>query len=293
MGTEVATKATSESVEVGLSQMHEKFAAALPAHIPASRFVRTALSALADNEVRKCAATPGGRKSIYDACLKAAADGLLLDKREAALVRYRVNVGTEEGRDKYEDHAQYMPMVAGLMKKARNSGEVASIVAQVVHVNDEFEINYVTDGCPIVHKPDLADRGEALGAYAIARLKDGSWTQPEYLSRAQIEAVRQRSKAKDKGPWVTDWSEMARKTAIRRASKYWPSSTDKDGVVFDEIVRRDDELIDLTAEEVPAPDKQPRKKRGAAAAILADRETATVVETHDPETGEIADSPDV
>jgi recombination protein RecT len=287
MANEVTT-ARTETIEVGLAQMEAKFAAALPAHIPASRFVRTALSALADNEVRKCAATPGGRKSIYDACLKAAADGLLLDKREAALVRYSVKKG-----DGYEDHAQYMPMVAGLMKKARNSGEVASIMAQVVHSNDEFEINYVTDGCPITHKPDLQDRGAVLGAYAIARLKDGTWTQPEYLSVQQIELVRQRSKAKDKGPWVTDWAEMARKTAIRRASKYWPSSTDKDGVAFDEIVRRDDEMIELTAEEMPAEAPlRGRKRRGAAAQILAERE---VTPAHDADTGEITeeDSPDV
>ena len=278
--------AAQAPVEQALIAMQEKFAATLPAHVPATRFVRTALSALTNPDIAKCAKTPEGRKSIYDSCLKAATDGLLLDGREAALVKFNVKVG-----DGWQDRAQYMPMVAGLMKKARNSGEVASIVAQIVYANDDFEINYVTDGPPVTHKPDLSDRGQPLGAYAVARLKDGAWTQPEYMSVDQIEAVRQRSKAKDKGPWQTDWSEMARKTVIRRASKYWPSSTDKDGVSFEEVVRRDDDLIELTPlDTAPTP---PAKKRGAARAML---DIAPDEQPHDAETGEIIDaesSPDV
>lgn len=265
-------------VEQALVAMQEKFAAALPAHIPSARFVRTALSAVTNVEIAKCAKTPEGRKSIYDACLKAASDGLLLDGREAALVKFNVKVG-----DGWQDRAQYMPMVAGLMKKARNSGEVSSIVAQVVYANDDFEINYVTDGAPVTHKPDLSDRGQVLGAYAVARLKDGAWTQPEYMSVVQIESVRARSKSKDKGPWSTDWAEMARKTVIRRASKYWPSSTDKDGVAFEEVVSRDDDMIDLQAIDVT--DAPPTgKKRGAAKAMIEETPTTPA---HDAETGEI------
>lgn len=274
MSNAVATM-NDEPIERGLVALEGKFSAALPAHIPSGRFVRAALSSLTKPEVRKLAATLEGRKSIYDACLKAASDGLLLDGREAALAPYG-NV------------AQYMPMVAGLMKKARNSGEVASIVAQVVYDNDDFEINYVTDGAPVVHKPDLTDRGRVLGAYAVARLKDGTWTQPEYMSAAQINAIRDRSRAKNNGPWVTDWNEMARKTVIRRASKYWPSSTDKDGVAFDEVVRRDDDVLELEATEI-AETVAPKKKRGAAAKILEARHEE---ETHDAETGEVT-SPDV
>lgn len=280
---------TDEPIERGLVALEGKFAAALPTHIPAGRFVRAALSALTNADIRKCASSPVGRKSIYDSCLKAASDGLILDGREAALVKFSVKV-KNGGQEEWHDCAQYMPMVAGLMKKARNSGEVASIVAQVVYSNDEFEINYVTDGAPVTHKPDLQDRGAILGAYAVARLKDGTWTQPEYMSQAQVNAVRERSKTKDKGPWVTDWPEMARKTVIRRASKYWPSSTDKDGVAFDEVVRRDDDVLDLEATDVTDAAPVHKKKRGAAAAILAARE-----EVHDMETGEVpaGESPDI
>ena len=261
--TTLATE-TEPPVERAVALMEDKFARALPAHIPPARFVRICMSALQAVDIQRCAATPAGRKSIYDACLKAASDGLLLDGREAALVRFNVKAKDEDGRERWEDRAQYMPMVAGLIKKARNSGEIAAIVAQCVHEHDRFEINYVTDGAPIVHQPELDERGRVIGAYAVARLKDGSWTQPEFMSVAQIEAVRDRSRAKDNGPWKTDWPEMARKTVIRRASKYWPSSTDKDGVAFYDVVRRDDEVTDLSALAEPAP-----ARRSAAMALAA------------------------
>ena len=42
----------------------------------------------------------------------------------------------------------------------------------------------------------------------------------------EVESIRNRSKAKDRGPWVTDYEAMALKTVIRRAAKYLPLSTE-------------------------------------------------------------------
>jgi len=281
MTTAVTTR-SEEPIERTIAAMEDKFAAALPAHIPPQRFVRTTISALANPMLSRVRDTPAGRKSIYDACLKAASDGLLLDGREAALVAYRQKSG-----DEWIDVAQYMPMVAGIMKKARNSGEIASLVCQVVYANDLFEIDYVSAEAPITHRPDLANRGEMMGVYAVARFKDGSWSQPEYMSVEQVQAIRKRSRAAEKGPWVTDFAEMARKTVIRRLSKYLPSSTDKDG--FSEVVRRDDDLYAQddapTLQAVAAPAKK------SAAAVLA--APAVVEVAHDADTGEVADGDDV
>lgn len=250
-------------IERALAAMKEKFSAALPAHIPADRFVRVAAIAVQKADIRAVAESQQGRQSIYAACLRAASDGLLLDGREAALVSF--------GRE-----AAYMPMVAGIMKKARNSGEIAAIVAQVVYENDAFAVNYVTDGAPIVHQPTLGNRGKPIGVYAVARLNDGAWTQPEVMDMQQVEAVRQRSRSKSAGPWVTDFTEMARKTVIRRASKYWPSSTDRDGDLAD-IIRADDHLYEGEA-RVLEDEPPPPAKRGAAAALIA----ATVEQEAEP-----------
>lgn len=272
----VAASPQELPVERAVAAMQDKFDAALPAHIPAERFVRVALSALADSQVRKVASTPQGKRSILEATLRAASDGLLLDKREAALVAFG-NV------------VQYMPMVAGILKKARNSGEISSLICQVVYSNDHFAIDYVTSGEPVTHRPDLRDRGEPYGVYAIARLKDGSWSQPEFMTRDEVERIRQRSGAKNNGPWVTDFWEMARKTVIRRLAKYLPSSTDKDG--FQEVVRRDDELIDLTPSSEPATPLAPLKR--SAAKLLAAVEPEAADEPHDPETGEVVEASEV
>jgi len=280
MNTAVATrKQTAEVAQVrtlddlplnrAIAQMEEKFAAALPAHIPSGRYVRAAINAVLKPDIERVAGTLLGRQSIYESLLKCAADGLLPDGREAALVSFN----TKEG-DAWVHKAQYMPMVAGIMKKARNSGEIAAIYCHVVYANDTFKVSLVTDGVPVTHEPYMGERGDVVGVYALCRFKDGSWSQPEIMDVAQINLIRKRSKTGDKGPWASDWSEMARKTVIKRAAKYWPSSTDRDGVDIADLVRRDDAITELAVVEAePAPDAKPTRKRsGAAARALARQE---------------------
>lgn len=275
MTTAVAKRQAAEVTQVrtlddlplnrAIAQMEEKFAAALPAHIPSGRYVRSAINAVLKPDIASVADTAEGRQSIYESLLKCAADGLLPDGREAALVKFN----TKDG-DRWVNKAQYMPMVAGIMKKARNSGEIAAIYCHVVYSNDVFKVSLVTDGVPVTHEPAMGARGDVVGAYALCRFKDGSWSQPEIMDVEQINAIRKRSKTADKGPWATDWAEMARKTVIKRAAKYWPSSTDKDGVDVAELIKRDDDLTDLPLiESEPVAEKSTRKKTGAAAKALA------------------------
>lgn len=276
-----------------LAKMTPEFEKALPGHIPAKRFVRTVQTAVQMNpQIAKAAtATPGGFQSLMSACTKAATDGLIIDGREAALVTFRQKVGD----NRYEDRVQYIPMVAGLMKKARNSGEIASIAAHVVYEKDRF--TYVLgDDERIEHEPVFGDRGEPVAVYAIVRLKDGS-VQREVMDRAAIMRIAKQSKnERQYDPSSPNFGEWWRKTVIRRISKYLPSSSDRDE--FQRAVERIDEEFDFEAtdggEAVPV--EQPaRKKRGAAAAALKDvtpkqQETKQQeVEDFDPETGEIID----
>jgi len=46
------------------------------------------------------------------------------------------------------------------------------------------------------------------------------------MTRAEVEAVRKRSRSGAAGPWETDWAEMARKTVVRRLAKYLPMSVE-------------------------------------------------------------------
>lgn len=201
-----------------LQRMAEEFEAVLPPQIPTDRFVRTAITAVGMNpELLRT-----DRRSLLGAVMKAAQDGLLPDGREAALVIFK-------------SKAQYMPMVAGLLKKARQSGQISSISAHVVYEKDQFDYE-LGDNEHILHKPSLtADRGKPIAVYAIARTTDGG-VYREVMSVAQVEKARAVSRSKDSGPWATWWDEMARKTVIRRLAKYMPSSTD-----MDQVLQRDNE----------------------------------------------------
>ena len=237
MSTAVSTTTTGgavsvqpDRVEVALQLMVDKFQAVLPIELPAERFCRVAINALQDPRVAEVAQTPEGRQSIYTECLIAATDGLLLDKREAFLNVYNTKIKLANGKEEWVKLAKYMPMYQGLTKLARNSGVIADIKCDIVKSSDIFSVDkFPPPGdCPIVHRypADAFARGDMRGVYAVAQYKDGSWSNAEVMSNADVEKIRQMSPAKDKDAWSKHFGEMARKTALRRLTKYLPKSTD-------------------------------------------------------------------
>jgi recombination protein RecT len=175
--------------------------------------------------------------------MKAAQDGLLLDGREAGLSVYN-------DRQKGGKTVSYLPMVGGIMKKIRQSGEISSIRAHVVYEGDVFEYE-LGDEERILHRPSLsAQGGKALAAYAIARFKDGD-IQREVMSLAQIEKIRAKSTGIGKACWTNDWGEMAKKTVIRRLSKRLPSSNDLDRVLDSDNVNYEPIAAVTVTQEAP------------------------------------------
>ena len=210
-----------DAMRVTLKNMSTEFQAALPPQIPAEKFIRTTLTAIQMNPELLSA----DRKSLLGSCMKAAQDGLLADGREAALVIFRTKDGPK---------VQYMPMVGGVLKKIRNSGELASISANVAYDKDHFDYE-LGDEERIVHKPFLGeDRGKQIAVYAIAKTKDGAIYR-EVMSVTDVEKVRSASKTGKFGPWVDWWDEMAKKTVIRRLAKRLPSSADVDQVMANDL----------------------------------------------------------
>jgi recombination protein RecT len=210
-----------DAMRVTLKNMSTEFQAALPPQINTEKFIRTTLTAIQMNPELLTA----DRKSLLGSCMKAAQDGLLADGREAALVIFRTKEGPK---------VQYMPMVGGILKKVRNSGELASISAQVAYDKDMFEYE-LGDEERIVHKPFLGEeRGKQIAVYAIAKTKDGAIYR-EVMSVSDVEKVRSASKTGKFGPWVDWWDEMAKKTVIRRLAKRLPSSADIDQVMANDM----------------------------------------------------------
>ena len=249
---------TVNEVRGNLEKMRPQFKMALPPHVTPDKFVRVLMTAVQQ--------TPklleADRQSLYQAAMKSASDGLLCDGREAALVTFNTKQGPV---------VQYMPMIAGILKKVRNSGELESITAQVVYENDVFDFVLGDKEHIDHHWPALGkDRGKPIGAYAIAHIKGGGIYR-EVMTEAQITAVRDVSRAKDSGPWSGPFAdEMRRKTVLRRLCKRLPMSTD-----LEAVITRDDELFDfpkepertektIVSEPIPQAGK-PRKVRNLAA----------------------------
>lgn len=228
MTTATATTAvaTIEPRAVGIradvQRMEKQFALALPEHVTPERFVRVVLTAINSNpDLQKA-----DRESVLGAAMKCAQDGLLPDGREAALVVYG-------------NKATYLPMIAGVLAKVRRSGELSTINAHVVYEKDTFTYT-LGDNESIDHQPFLdGPRGKAIAVYAIAHTKDGGIYR-EVMSVGEVEQVRNVSRAKNNGPWVQWWGEMARKTVLRRLSKRLPMSTD-----LQQVFSRDDDHYDL------------------------------------------------
>ncbi len=220
-------------------RMEPEIATALPPHVPVDRFMRIVLTAVNANP----ALLRADRRSLFEASMKSAQDGLLPDGKDGAFVTFRVNDKYKDDRgrwcDNWIDKVQWMPMVAGILKKVRNSGQLLSLSAYVAHDNDRF-VYTLGDDERIEHEPALTDRGKPKLVYAIAKTKDGGIYR-EVMTVEEVEQVRSVSRAKDNGPWVSWWGEMARKTVIRRLAKRLPMSTD-----LDDLIRRDDALYDFS-----------------------------------------------
>lgn len=188
----------------------------LPHHLTPERVVKMALVAASRQPLLyKCT-----QNSILQAIMKSAELGLDCSGTlgRAYLVPYfNSKLGAYE--------CQFIPGYQGLIELARRSGNIARIESRVVYENDAFDVEYGLDQ-KLAHRPAIGvERGEMRCVYAVAELTDGS-RQIEVMTMEEVEAIRNRSKAKDNGPWKTDYPEMSRKTVIRRLAKYLPLSTE-------------------------------------------------------------------
>lgn len=194
-------------------------------------------------------------------------------------------------RKKGVHEAQFIIGYKGLIALARRSGEVQSIETHIVYAKDKFDLQLGID-TKVEHIPFLdGERGPAKLVYGVARFRDGGGYHFEWMSLDEVQRIRMRSKAKDDGPWQTDFEQMVRKTLIRRMANYLPMSIEFanalaiDGAVADgKKAALDGEFVEIQeAEEdndVPA---RLENKPGETVPISK----ATKKQTVDRETGEI------
>lgn len=153
--------------------------------------------------------------SIYLALLACAVTGLEPGslKQEAFLIPYK-NKGVSE--------AEFRMGWRGLVKLARRSGLVTAIWSEVVFEADLYKVDKGTAHY-LRHEPAISNRGEIVGAYAIAKLSNGEH-EIETMDLDDLLAVR---KASANGPAWSDWADqMYRKAPLIRLCKRLPMGSD-------------------------------------------------------------------
>lgn len=261
--TEAKRKPSDVKDLIRSDAMQRQFAMALPRHLSVERFARIALTTI--NKTPKLAQCT--QASLMSCLLDLSQLGLEPDGRKAHLIPYG-------------DKCTLIIDYKGLVELARRSGEIADIHADVVCENDFFEYSFGSEG-KLVHKPAISDRGKPIAGYSFVRLKDGS-SSYEVMNLEEIEAIHQRSKAKDVGPWKTDYNEMAKKTVFRRHWKWLPFASE-----FNEVLEKDyDVPVDVVRSMKPTVE-MPRAI-GEAEVINGNEEGENETQTKEPdrETGQ-------
>lgn len=238
MSTELATKKNGQLALSSIisDQFKQQLALSLPKHLTPDRFARIALTCVRKvPKLMNCT-----QESVMSCLLQLSQYGLEPDGRRAHLIPY----GTE---------CTLIIDYKGLAELALRSGLVSSLHADIVRQGDVFEysLGKVSKHVPWYLRTDKLkpdDAGKVIAAYAICENKDGTCSSA-VLSYEEVEAVRKRSRAGNNGPWISDWSEMAKKTAFRRLSKWLVLSPE-----FRDAVKVDEEA-ELLHEDVAAPVK--------------------------------------
>ncbi|MFA5380252.1 MAG: recombinase RecT [Dehalococcoidia bacterium] len=200
-----------------VKSLERSYSSALPTHVTAEHFSRALLTEFRRNpKLMQCT-----QQSIGGAVLTSAQLGLMLGVLGAAwLVPFKVKGSLE---------AVLIIGYQGMIDLAYRSDRVESICTDVICEFDEFEFEQGLNQ-KLKHVPNLkGSRGSPFAVYAIANTR-GS-TRPIYvvLNAEEIESVKNASpgaKYPD-SPWNGKfYTEMWKKTAIRRLCKLLPKSVE-------------------------------------------------------------------
>lgn len=227
-GTSVAKKENKSKTIFDVIQAGAKqFATALPKHINSDRFVRIAITTIRQNpKLAQC-----NQESLLGALMVSAQLGL-----EPGVLGqcYLIPYGRE---------CQFQIGYKGMIELLRRSGQLKDIYAYSVYENDEFEMIYGLNR-DLKHKPNLQDRGNFIGCYCVAVLKDDARAF-EYMTKEEIEAHGKKfSKTYGNGPWKTDFEAMAHKTVVKKMLKWLPVS-----VEFLEMANKDEKTFKVADEK--------------------------------------------
>lgn len=197
----------SGKIQRELELRRQELVKVLPPGMNVERFIRVSLLATSKNATL-LTCSPG---SIIRSIIEAAEVGLEPTGKVggAWLVPFRNKQGVLE--------AQLIYDYRGTQELIRNGGG-GEVKAVLVYEGDEFRVIEGTQP-RIEHIPHYETRDPSKITFVYAFPLDHP-EKFEVLTKGDIDGVRARSKAANNGPWVTDYGQMARKTAINRLANY-------------------------------------------------------------------------
>lgn len=263
-----------------LTHAWPRIQAVMPKHMSSERLYQLAVSTI--NQTPKLAECDSA--SLLSCVMKCSALGLepsAVDGLGRAYILPFYN-----GKAK-RMQATFIVGYKGLIDLVRRSGQLKSIHAQAVYEGDSFDYWEDETGQHFKFRPDRSAEhspDRLTDVYMTASLKDGGFVF-EHMTKAEVDAIRKRSKSANSGPWVTDYEAMALKTVIRRAARYLPMSSEAQ-----QAVAADENTPDYTNQLNPIieqPTPLPVEPEVEQAPQQPEYETQTAPVGVDPTTGEI------
>lgn len=213
---------------------------ALPSHMTPERVVRIALTAISTNpELAKC--TP---QSFMGSLFVLAQLGLEPIAGRAYLLPF--NNRRKIGNDwKTFPEVQAVIGYKGYVELFYRHDAALAIDMQTVFEGDEFSYEYGTNA-NIKHKPSMRERGNAIGYYAIAKLRGGASIFRYMSIEEAMEHGKKHSKTYDaktgtfyaSSPWAKEQDAMCMKTVLLQLSKMLPLSVElQRAIAVDETSR--------------------------------------------------------
>lgn len=229
----VTEKKPNKTIYEIIKAGEKQFAAALPKHLNSERFTRIAITTIRQNpKLAECNAESllGSLMTIAQLGLEPGVLG------QYYLIPFKNNkLGTIE--------CQFQLGYKGMIELLRRTGQLSDIYAYTVYSNDEFDIEYGLDRT-LKHKPAFTNpegRGEIVGFYSVAILKDGTRAF-EYMTKKEvIEHEEKYRKGNFKNEiWNKNFEEMSLKTVTKKMLKWLPIS-----VEMIENLRKDEQIYKL------------------------------------------------
>lgn len=178
---------------------------------------------------------------------------LLMAMANVANVGLSLNPATKYAYLVPRDNAIHLDIsYIGLIKIATDTGAIKWAKAEIVKENDKFTYKGINE-LPEHEMNPFGDRGAVIGVYCVAKTVDGDYL-TDTMSLQEINEVRATSKAQRSqySPWNTFFTEMCKKTIIKRASKTWPKT---------ETMERLDRAIHVINEHEGLQDEKPSESQ--------------------------------